>query len=101
MQAKLKATYYLWQLFHAQQDSEQADKERAERQQLLTTAAEELQSIEAAVKDKKREVAGLSKQKILLEQKVKKRQAVVEKQVALPCALYPQFTSRDLQRCWI
>lgn len=82
MQEELTATYYLWQLYHIQKAAEEAEKELAEKQESQNEAADDLQGVEGAIKEKKKQAASLAKQKLLLEQKIKKRRGETDKEVA-------------------
>ena len=81
MQEALKSKHYLWQLYHSQLDAETAAEELESKQAELREAAKQMKEADNAVKDKKKEVAGLNKQRTLLEQKAKKRRAEAEKKV--------------------
>lgn len=81
MQEALKSKYYLWQLYHSQVDAETAAEELESKQAELKEAAKQMKAAENAVKDKKKEIAGLNKQRILQEQKAKKRRDEAEKKV--------------------
>lgn len=81
LQEKLKATYYLWQLYHTQRDAEMAQGQLEEQQELLREAARQLKATDGSLKEQKKVVAGLQKKKLALEQRAKKRKGEVEKKV--------------------
>ena len=84
MQEKLKVTYFLWQLYHAQKDAARAETELAEQKERLIEAAKELQATEGSLEVKKRGLATLNKKKVLLDKKIRSRRNEVENKVWLP-----------------
>jgi len=107
LQEKLKATYYLWQLYHTRKDASAAQKELEKQEGLLKEAAKQLKATDASLKEKKKVVAGLVKEKLLLEQKTKKRKIEVEKKASLlyaspllPCK-HPALINHWMHGCII
>ncbi|GAB4822702.1 hypothetical protein N2152v2_009748 [Parachlorella kessleri] len=74
-----KTSYYLWQIYHIEQDIVKAHKEIRKQKALLAEAERQHQASEGEVEAKKREHAGIAKERLLLEKKAKKKQAELEK----------------------
>ena len=81
LQENLKSKYYLWQLYHSQLDAETTSEELESKQAEFNRAATLMQGVDATLKDRKKEIAGLKKQRVHLDQKAKKRQAEAAKSV--------------------
>ena len=84
VQEATKSSYYLWQLYHSQVEATAAEHELEGQQEELRETAKLLKEREAAVKEKKKEIAGLNKSRTLMEQKAKKRRTEADKNVRLP-----------------
>ncbi len=78
----MKSKYYLWQLYHSQLDAETAAEELESKQAELRAAAMEMKAADTALKEKKKEIAGLNKQRVLMEQKAKKQRAEADKKAS-------------------
>ncbi|GBF96626.1 hypothetical protein Rsub_09372 [Raphidocelis subcapitata] len=75
-----RAYYYLWQLYHLQQDADAARAALAEAQAELDAAAAEHAGVGAELEARKRRHAGLVKQRMACEKKIKQKQGEKEKQ---------------------
>ena len=91
-QEDFKAQYFLWQLLCIENDVRRARAEATRRRAEAEKADEGLEGVEAEVAAKRKQAAGIHKQRALLERKVAKRRAEMEKKVqcraflALPVA---------------
>jgi len=74
----LKVEYFLWQLFHIDQEMRRERRERRQHQQALQHLHQNVAASEAEVKDKKKEQGRFVKQKIILERKIAKERMKVE-----------------------
>lgn len=81
MQEALKAEHYLWQLYQIERDMSTARDQGTKQKEELKETAKLLLASEKAVEEKKQVVAGINKERMLLERKFKKRKADLEKKV--------------------
>ena len=80
-QEDFKAQYFLWQLLCIENDARRARAEAARRRAEAEKADEGLEGVEREVAAKRKQAAGIHKQRALLERKVAKRRAEMEKKV--------------------
>jgi hypothetical protein len=81
LQEEMKTRHFLWQAYHTEQDMGEAGKDVTMHQQALAAAEAELKIREAEVEGKKKEAAGLAKERLLLEKSIKKKRGEAEKKV--------------------
>lgn len=74
-----RAAHFTWQVYHIDQDIQQAQADIRGLREQLAEAERSLQVSEKAAEQKKREQAGLQKERLLLEKRVKKKQADADK----------------------
>lgn len=80
-QEEFKAQYFLWQLLCIENDARRARADAARRRAEAERADEGLEGVEREVAAKRKQAAGINKQRALLERKVSKRRAEMEKKV--------------------
>lgn len=80
-QEDFKAQYFLWQLLCIENDVRRARAEAVRRRAEAERADEGLEGVEREVAAKRKQAAGIHKQRALLERKVAKRRAEMEKKV--------------------
>lgn len=80
-QEEFKAQYFMWQLLCIEGDARRARAEAARRQAEAEAADAGLAGVEREVAAKRKEAAGINKQRALLERKAGKRRAELERKV--------------------
>ena len=78
----MRRDYYLWQIYHIEEDVARAKAEAAAQRAELAAAEAAAAAAEGEVEAARRETAGLAKERLLLEKKVKKKQGEAEKKVS-------------------
>lgn len=81
LQEELKTRHFLWQAYHIEQDMTDARKDAATHKESLEVAEATHQAHEAEVEAKRKEHAGVAKERLLLEKQIKKKKAELEKKV--------------------
>ncbi|KAK9820343.1 hypothetical protein WJX72_009251 [[Myrmecia] bisecta] len=77
---ELRATHYLWQIYHIERDIRKAQEQVKSHEDELRSAARTLQVTEKQIDDKKKVHATHVKDRMLLERRINKRKSEVEKQ---------------------
>lgn len=83
MQKELKTEYYLWQLFHIEKDVERTLGELQVDRATLEELNSEQEQLETEIKTKKKEQAVFTKEALLLDKKIGKKKAELDKKVVL------------------
>ena len=79
MQEQLKAQFYLWQLFHMDQDLAAERRLAAARKAEMLDAGRALKAMEEELDATKKRAATHNKERLLLERKIAKRRADADK----------------------
>lgn len=81
MQKELKTEYYLWQLFNIEKDVERTLAELQVDRATLEELNSEQEQLETEIRTKKKEQAVFTKEALLLDKKIGKKKAELDKKV--------------------
>ena len=83
LQDELKCTYFLWQLFHIDQDIAKGQKSLEKEEKEQAAAARSAMVVEKQIDDKKKEHAGCNLQRVKLERQLKRKRTDADQKVKL------------------
>lgn len=83
LQDELKCTYFLWQLFHIDQDIAKGQKSLEKEEKEQAAAARSGMVVEKQIEDKKKEHAGCNLQRVKLERQLKRKRTDADQKVKL------------------
>ena len=95
LQEDLKSTYFLWQLFHIDQDLSKARKRMGKEDEALQAAARSAILAEKEIAAKKKEQAGYHLERIKLDRQLKRRRTETDQKVAHAAADCVPFAPAD------
>ena len=81
MQDELKCTYFLWQLFHIDQDLAKGQKSLAKEEKEQEAAARTAILVEKQVEAKRKEQAGFHLERVKLERQLKRKRTDADQKV--------------------
>jgi hypothetical protein len=84
LQRERRIYYYLWQLYHLQQDEAQALAQQADLQQQLEELNAAAEGFEAQLAEQRRQHGGLVKERMRIEKEQKKLQKKQAAKVGVP-----------------
>lgn len=88
-QDELKCTYFLWQLFHIDQDLAKGQKSLAKEEKEQEAAARTAIVVEKQIEAKRKEQAGFHLERVKLERQLKRKRTDVDQKVQLLCVTVP------------
>lgn len=84
-QDELKCTYFLWQLFHIDQDLAKGLRSLAKEEKEQEAAAHTAIVVEKQIESKRKEQAGFHLERVKLERQLKRKRTDVDQKVQLLC----------------